>query len=513
MKVNSWDCFDTLIARNLITPSSIFDIVGKKIGNLNFTNERKKAEKDSDGTYLDIYKKLSNIDKDLELQTELENCYPIVDNIDKVKDGDYIVSDMYLPESFIRQMLKKCGLKKDVNIIVTKDGKRKGNIWVELKDKILNHTGDNIVSDCRNAEIQGIKSTYYFEQQMNEIEKNIFNKNQNLAGLSRKLRLSCKSLLEEKWIHSKGFFKKTYNGNWCEQLNRDVLSSNPIIFKFKEIDRNENYILLGRPCRGGEIYVKIYKDYLIVKFPKSQYKTLYQGYWENPYELNRIDHRTLWQEQTNINVPCLIIASNILKNLSSNRDYIFNYRDSYFLKKIYDKLWNKNSEYIHSSRFLYYHPTEEYIKYLRDKTKNNNIIVDLQGTGASSYKFFKNNNIRARMIFLYSSNQSVPNQKMFLKLCYGNDLRDMEKFNLYPEGTLIGWKDDKPIRSHLECKIEIFNTQEAAIDLACEEIENFNLKDANDINLMASIPKLIGESYTSSVVPPGPSTRDINKSF
>ena len=42
MKANSWDCFDTLIARNLITPSSIFDIVGKKIGDPDFTYKRKK---------------------------------------------------------------------------------------------------------------------------------------------------------------------------------------------------------------------------------------------------------------------------------------------------------------------------------------------------------------------------------------------------------------------------------------------------------------------------------------
>ena len=260
MKANSWDCFDTLIARNLITPSSIFDIVGKKIGDPDFTYKRKKAERSSSGTYLDIYEKLPDVNKDLELETELENCYPIIENINKLKEGDYIVSDMYLPESFIREMLRKCGLKKDVNVVVTRNGKHKGNIWVDLKDKILNHTGDHIKSDCRNAEMQGIKSTYYLEQKMNEPETNIFNTNQDLAGFSRKLRLLQDDLYEEKWVHSHGFFKKLYNNNWYEQLNVHLESHNPTILYFKEIDRNEEYILLKRPHRKNEdVYVKIYK--------------------------------------------------------------------------------------------------------------------------------------------------------------------------------------------------------------------------------------------------------------
>jgi hypothetical protein len=513
MKVNSWDCFDTLIARNLITPSSIFDIVGKNIGDSDFTNKRKKAERSSSGTYLDIYKKLPDVNKDLELEAELENCYPIIENINKVKDGDYIVSDMYLPESFIREMLRKCGLKKDVNVVVTRHGKHKGNIWVDLKDKILNHTGDNIRSDCRNAEIQGIKSTYYLEQKMNLPETTIFNTNQDLAGFSRKLRLLQDDAYEEKWIHTKGFFKKLYNDNWYEQLNTDLESRNPIILYFKEVDRNENYILLKRPDGDQEVYVKIYKNYLTAKFPKrKEYKTLYKGYWENPYELNRIDCKTLWQEQANINIPSLIIGSNILKDINPDQEYTFNYRDTYFLKKIYDKLWNKNSDHIHSSRFLYYYPTQNYITYLKDKLKNNNVIVDIQGSGASVYKFLNGNNINCKVIFLYSLRDTAPDPNIFLKVCSGKKIYfDIEKFNLYSEGTLIGWENNQPIRSPLECKIEIFKTQESVVNLACEQINNFNLKNINNINLMKSVSDFVTESYTPKIIPNGPTTARILK--
>lgn len=521
MKANSWDCFDTLIARNLITPSSIFDIVGKKIGDPDFTDKRKKAEKSSSGTYLDIYKNIPDVNKDLELEAELENCYPIIENMNRVKDGDYIVSDMYLPESFIREMLKKCGLKKDVNLIVTRGGKHKGNIWVDLKDKILNHTGDHIKSDCRNAEMQGIKSTYYLEQKMNDPEINIFNTNQDLAGFSRKLRLSQNDLYEEKWVHSHGFFKKLYNNNWYEQLNVNLESRNPIILYFKEIDRNENYILLKRPDgnrgvadRNREVYVKIYKDHLSIKFHESnEYKTLYKGYWENPYELNRIDRKTLWQEQANINIPSLIIGSNILKNINPDQEYIFNYRDAYFLKKIYDKLWNKSSDHIHSSRILYYYPTQDYIAYLKDKLKNNNVIVDIQGSGASTYEFLNNNNnINFKVIFLYSLLHTSPDPNIFSKICSGKRIYfDTEKFNLYSEGTLIGWENNKPIRSILECKTEVFETQESAVNLACEQINNFNLKNIYNIDLMKSVSNFINGSYTSKIVPTGPSTARIKK--
>ena len=66
--MNSWDCFDTLLARAYNTPISIFRIVSDKIKDPTFTNKRIQAEKKSrKKTYEDIYRHLPGYDPQIEL--------------------------------------------------------------------------------------------------------------------------------------------------------------------------------------------------------------------------------------------------------------------------------------------------------------------------------------------------------------------------------------------------------------------------------------------------------------
>lgn len=188
--MNSWDCFDTLIARKLFYPYTIFDEVGRILNIDNFTRLRIDAEKNSDGTFLGIYKNLPNVDPDVELNVELQHCYPIVNNINKVNDGDIIVSDMYLDEKFIKKMLLKCGLKKDVKIIVTPNGKRSGSVWKGLP-KVGFHIGDNIKSDYEIPKKLGINSIHYTDSNFSEIENLVYKEDTNLACWMRFLRLQC----------------------------------------------------------------------------------------------------------------------------------------------------------------------------------------------------------------------------------------------------------------------------------------------------------------------------------
>lgn len=499
MKPNSWDCFDTLIARNLVSPKSIFKIVGEKIGDSDFVNKRINAEKNSDGTYLGIYKNLPNIKKEIELEEEWKNCYPIVENMKKVKDGDYIVSDMYLPKSFIQELLKKCGLNKNVEIIVTKNGKFKGYVWDTLKDKINEHTGDNLFSDVKKSLQRNIRSSFFLEQELNCIEKTLFNQSNDLGGFSRKLRLMNENL-EEKWIHSKGFFKKTYNLHWYEQINIDLNEKGPYIFHFEEVDRNKDYILLKRMYIKDNLYVKLYSDRCEKKSYSHQYEKIYSGNWINENKLNTYDHKTIWQEQANLNIPALILGANILNNLNKTNDYVFNYRDTFFLKKIYDKLFNTHTEYIDTSRILYYYPNKEFIEYLKIKTKNKT-IVDMNGSGAASYECFKKNNLDYKLIYLYILGNPNIYEGKVSSIYRGKNCTIIEKFNLYNQGTLVDWKNG-PVRSKLEYPLEIFNTQNKVVDLGCDEIPNFNLNIINH-KLMEYPQEYLASSYTNSIVPIG----------
>ena len=188
--MNSWDCFDTLIARKFITPESIFEEVGKRIDDPTFVQRRKLAEKNTTiKTYGNIYKNLSDVDSSIELDVEFEHVIPISKNIRQVENGDYVVSDMYLPKEFILKLLKKCGLTKKINLIVTPSGKKEGTVWNYVSN-IDNHFGDNKKTDVRSPRKKGINGIHVTDSQLNEIEKIVYESNKNLASLMRTIRLS-----------------------------------------------------------------------------------------------------------------------------------------------------------------------------------------------------------------------------------------------------------------------------------------------------------------------------------
>jgi hypothetical protein len=161
--VYSWDVFDCLIARRCVHPNEIFELMGRTLG-YDFKVERLQAESEAradkpDLSIADIYDKLqarfhwSEGEKqrvlDLEIQTEFENVIPIAENISRVRDGDILVSDMYLPAEVIMRLLRAAGLNKQVTLFVSGMGKADGTMWRSLKGqyRIIRHTGDNPRSD------------------------------------------------------------------------------------------------------------------------------------------------------------------------------------------------------------------------------------------------------------------------------------------------------------------------------------------------------------------------------
>lgn len=161
--VRSWDAFDTLIARKCIQPERIFESISASDGPA-FVAARVNAEEvagrqEDSEAFGDIYnhiqafldwddsRKLAALDA--EIQAEMDNVIPIAENMSRVRDGDLVVSDMYLPPKIVLAMLRSAGLTKTVDVIVSRDGKSNGSMWKRLRRRfnILLHTGDNPRSD------------------------------------------------------------------------------------------------------------------------------------------------------------------------------------------------------------------------------------------------------------------------------------------------------------------------------------------------------------------------------
>jgi hypothetical protein len=161
--VRSWDVFDTLIARRCGHPHAIFDLMGAVLGD-DFRTSRVQAESAARASKQeisldDIYDKLQiargwsaeerRSALELEIRIEFANVIPITENLSRVRDGDVLVSDMYLPQEIIMGLLRSAGLDKDVTLFVSTHGKADGSMWRRLKAHfyILRHTGDNPHSD------------------------------------------------------------------------------------------------------------------------------------------------------------------------------------------------------------------------------------------------------------------------------------------------------------------------------------------------------------------------------
>lgn len=248
----SFDVFDTLITRKTYSPQGIFLILQERLfrefglGKYhfcnNFYNLRINAEKnvrlyaeqeDREEITLDeIYDFLADrndIPKDItlkikewEIQTEIDNTYPIIHNIQLLKkflsEGHHIVliSDMYLSEDNIRNiLLKSSSVFRHIPIYVSseiKKTKSSGSLYFEIakmegesfSDWV--HFGDNKNSDYLMPKMLGIDAKHIPFEEMtpweNELGKMLGLKNnltlQFYFGMARNVRLEKKWDIPEK---------------------------------------------------------------------------------------------------------------------------------------------------------------------------------------------------------------------------------------------------------------------------------------------------------------------------
>ena len=181
LKIVSFDIFDTLLIRNVIKPTDVFRLIGEIRHDFTFIYRRVLAEKIARR----IHKKNTKIDniyafpfltkKEIELELRIEDLileanpkiakeyHNAVDHADAV----YAISDMYLPSSFISNILTREGFNKFYRIYISCEyGKEKadGSLFKYFLDEnhynaeFVTHYGDNLISDIQNAKEIGINT-------------------------------------------------------------------------------------------------------------------------------------------------------------------------------------------------------------------------------------------------------------------------------------------------------------------------------------------------------------------
>ena len=180
-KVVSFDIFDTLLKRNVAKPTDVFAYIEQKFGIENFKQKRIEAERiarsqsfDSEISLVDIYNQYGIDYSKVELQAESELLTLNQDMFfvfqEAVKNKTVILtSDMYLPETFIVDILNREGITGYHKLYLSSTvgvTKSNGKIFdLIIEDLCINradiiHIGDSFHSDYNIPRKKGIAAKH-----------------------------------------------------------------------------------------------------------------------------------------------------------------------------------------------------------------------------------------------------------------------------------------------------------------------------------------------------------------
>lgn len=184
--VLSFDIFDTLLMRKTLVPEDVFTIIGskaaeRKINIPDFKDVRMRAQLESGLSNPDIYEiydclqetvHISDEQKrellELEIETEEEVLIPRVEMVSVLRWAKekgkkvILVSDMYIPESILRKILKRNDIEDFDALYISCDYKRlklEGlfeDAFSDENGKSILHIGDSYINDGICAGMIGI---------------------------------------------------------------------------------------------------------------------------------------------------------------------------------------------------------------------------------------------------------------------------------------------------------------------------------------------------------------------
>jgi hypothetical protein len=257
--IRSFDVFDTLIARRETDIKVILEPLDEGMDSL-FIQHRLDADT-GNRSLIDIYhamEEAGHIQKGMaaeferdEVAMEERNCYPIKENMDQVRDGDILVSDMYMAPADILKLVRAAGMDKQVTIYQSNSGKASGDFYKMIKAAGLQleyHLGDNMRSDITQAHAHGYDGVHYAKsQQVTQVEKVLgVNKLPSIARILREIRLSNHEPKQDQFFQIAAQLNLPWLFLCCEMLQR-----------FEPEDFTK-YVFLGRDC---QLMQRLYEAY------------------------------------------------------------------------------------------------------------------------------------------------------------------------------------------------------------------------------------------------------------
>lgn len=206
--VNTFDVFDTLIARRCIEPRRLLTLLEMRAGLPGLANARQAADRmlgafGKPYVLRDMWREvartmgldIATAERLLALEVEMEHeqVIPVVENLNLVKHGDLLVSDTYLPREVVLSLLRRVGLTCVVGLEVSNDGKFRGRVWPELLRRlsVREHLGDNHHSDGRTPSESGMRAVITTAAQVQLVERVLIERGwEFLAQLVREVRLA-----------------------------------------------------------------------------------------------------------------------------------------------------------------------------------------------------------------------------------------------------------------------------------------------------------------------------------
>lgn len=197
ISIVSFDVYDTAIRRTVKKPEDIFDLVQEQyriyhewrlpetFRELRIIAEREARRKSSTGEVQiqEIYNYLEGLNDDeknwlleIEIATEKQVAYcnaefkTVYENLIEQGKDIIFISDMYLPENVIREVLKSCGIAVFKSVYVSCEynvSKKNGKLFDEVLNDIgvsarsIVHIGDNPWGDFIIPRTKGIISFLY----------------------------------------------------------------------------------------------------------------------------------------------------------------------------------------------------------------------------------------------------------------------------------------------------------------------------------------------------------------
>ncbi len=201
--VNSFDFFDTLAGRYHYDIEAPFREMAHRLQNPSWVQVRKKAEQAAGCDLTGIYNFLvthgdvtmhdAQSLRALEVLVEMENLFPIYQNIVKVKKGDWIISDTYYSENELRILINAVGIDDSlVNVWASRGDKHTGFFWKHMARPlgIKAHIGDNFHSDVVMARRHGTQASHFSTGVLDRQEQCLCASGfKELAAFRRMLRL------------------------------------------------------------------------------------------------------------------------------------------------------------------------------------------------------------------------------------------------------------------------------------------------------------------------------------